>query len=403
MRNAVRRLRQLRLPALAGRRGLPVALAALAVVAAASAGSANRPSTVDGAPAGTTVLPPAAPPTYSYPGSSGSLPGGPTAASNSGSSAGGSPSGNAAPGLAANGIPARALQAYKAAATATKCGLPWSVLAAIGRVESNHGRFGGATLLADGRSDPPIVGVPLDGRPGVALIRDTDHGRYDGDTTYDRAVGPMQFIPGTWALFAADGNHDGKSDPFSIDDAAAAAAGYLCRAGGDLSTLAGQRDAVYSYNRSDSYVQLVLDLAAEYAAGAPVDNSPAPNRTPGPLPPISTPRLPPGSVGPPPAASPPPSHSPPARPAPTTTHPSSHPPTPTTPAPSTHPPTTPAPTTTPPGPTPSCTPGPTPTPTPSGTPTPIPTPTVTPSPTPTPTPTGSPTVTPTPTPPTCPS
>jgi hypothetical protein len=382
MRNAVRRLRQLRRPAMAGRQGLPVALVALAVVAAASTASGDRPSVVETAPAGTTVLPPAAPPTYSYPGSSGSLPGVPTPPSNSGGtstvgSAGGSPSGNAAPELAASGIPARALQAYKTAATAANCGLPWSVLAAIGRVESNHGRFGGSTLLADGRSDPPIVGIPLDGRPGVALIRDTDQGRYDGDTAYDRAVGPMQFIPGTWALFAADGNHDGKSDPFSIDDASAAAAGYLCRAGGDLSTLAGQRDAVYSYNRSDSYVQLVLDLAAEYATGAPVDGSPAPDRAPGPLPPIRPPSLPPATFGPPPAASPLPSHSaspttpaPPAPtttgPAPTTTAPTTTTPAPTpgptttTPAPTT---TTPAPTTTAPTPSPTCTPAPSPTPT----------------------------------------
>ena len=140
--------------------------------------------------------------------------------------------------------------------------MPWTLVAAIGRVESNHGRFGGATLLADGRSNPPIVGIPLDGRPGVALIGDTDGGQYDGDPVHDRAVGPMQFIPGTWALFATDGDHDGKSDPFDIDDAAAAAANYLCRAGGDLSTEAGQRNAVYSYNRSDSYVPLVLALAA---------------------------------------------------------------------------------------------------------------------------------------------
>jgi transglycosylase-like protein with SLT domain len=374
MRKAVRRLRQLRLPAMAARRGLPLALAAFAVIGAAStAASATHQSTVDSAPAGATILPPAVPPTYSYPGSTGSLPGAPSTAGTAGSTsgpAGGTPTGEAAPGLAANGIPARAVQAYQAAATSmASCGIPWSLLAAIGRVESNHGRFAGATLLADGRSDPPIVGIPLDGRPGVAQIGDTDSGRYDGDTTHDRAVGPMQFIPGTWALFATDGDHDGKSDPFDIDDAAAAAAKYLCRAGGDLSTAGGQQDAVYSYNRSDSYVALVLALSAEYAGGAPVDDSPAPNGSPRPLPPISTPTLPPGTVGPPPAATTPPATtSPRPKPRPTTTGPTSTRPVPTTTTPTSSAPTTttPAPTTTPtPTPTPTCTPAPSPTPTPT--------------------------------------
>ena len=369
---------------MAARRGLPLALAAFAVVGAAStAASAGRESTVDTAPAGATILPPAVPPTYSYPGGVGSLPGVPGSTPSAGGStmtlpgqAGGTPSGPAAPELASSGIPARAVQAYQAAATSmASCGIPWTLLAAIGRVESNHGRFAGATLLADGRSDPPIVGIPLDGRPGVAQIGDTDSGRYDGDTTHDRAVGPMQFIPGTWALFATDGDRDGKSDPFDLDDAAAAAAKYLCQAGGDLSTSAGQQDAVYSYNRSDSYVALVLALSAEYAGGAPVDDSPAPDGTPRPLPPITTPTLPPGSVGPPPAATtPPPATSPrpkPTTPAPTTGRPSpsstvpspsSSAPSPTT-SPSPSPTTTPSPTATP---SPTCTPAPTPTATPSG-------------------------------------
>ncbi|HEY6749327.1 MAG TPA: lytic murein transglycosylase [Mycobacteriales bacterium] len=371
---------------MAARRGLPLTLAAFAVIGAAStAASADRQSTLDTAPAGRTILPPAVPPTYSYPGSLPGVPSLPGAPSNTAGStagpAGGTPSGEAAPALAANGIPARAVQAYQAAATSmASCGIPWSLLAAIGRVESNHGRFAGAALLADGRSDPPIVGIPLDGRPGVAQIGDTDSGRYDGDLTHDRAVGPMQFIPGTWALFATDGDRDGKSDPFDIDDAAAAAAKYLCQAGGDLSTAAGQQDAVYSYNRSDSYVSLVLALSAEYAGGAPVDDSPAPNGSPGPLPPIATPTLPPGTVGPPPAATVPPSASPKPKPKPTTASPTPGRPSPTTTAPS---PTSSAPT-----PTTSPTTSPTPTVTPSS-PTPTPSPTCTPAPTPTATPSGS--------------
>jgi outer membrane biosynthesis protein TonB len=384
MRDVVRRLRLLRLPASAGKRGLPLTLAAFAVIAGASTAASTAAgaggSTVNGAPAGATVLPPAVPPTYSYPGSTGSIPGVPTAppTDGTGSTAGpaaGTPGGEAAPQLAANGIPARAVQAYKAAAAGTpsSCGVPWTLVAAIGRVESNHGQFAGATLLADGRSDPPIVGIPLDGRPGVAQIGDTDGGKYDGDTVHDRAVGPMQFIPGTWSLFAADGDHDGKSDPFDIDDAAAAAANYLCRAGGDLSTETGQRNAVYSYNRSDSYVALVLALSAQYAGGAPIDDSPAPNGSPRPLPPMAQPTLPPVTIGPPQATSTTTPKPKPTTPAPTTTRPATPSPSPTrvtpTPSPSTSPsasPTTPSPSPTTPSPSPTCTPAPSPSPSPSG-------------------------------------
>src|SRR5262249_36008144 len=167
-----------------------------------------------------------------------------------------------APELAADGIPQLALTAYRKAELRMAkaqpgCHLRWYLVAAIGRVESDHGRFGGAQLLKDGTSFPKIRGAALDGRPGFALVPDTDHGRYDGDTRFDRAVGPMQFIPGTWAEYAADGNGDGRADPFNVFDAALAAADYLCN-GHDLSTVDGQRAAVHNYNHSDEYVDLVL-------------------------------------------------------------------------------------------------------------------------------------------------
>jgi hypothetical protein len=390
MRDAVRRLFsvrpqprivQLRVPSIiAGRRGLPVLLSAFAVVAAAStAATTTVPTDNTAAPAGTTVLPPAAPPTYSYPGSSGAgagTPGGATPPGGTGLN-GGQAGGTSTSQLAANGIPARAVQAYQRAATSANCGIPWTLIAAIGRVESDHGRFGGATLLADGRSDPAVVGIPLDGRPGVAVIKDTDGGKWDGDTTYDRAVGPMQFIPSSWAIFGVDGDGDGKADPFDIDDAAGSAAEYLCKAGGgDLSSEASQRNAVYSYNRSTAYVDNVMALAALYAGHAPVDNAPAPNGTP--RPPLAVPTLPPATQGDPPAAPgtttrPPP----PSQPTPTAPSPTSHPTSPSSPAPATTPPSSSAPTTTPPSspaptttspsPSPTCTPSPSPSPSSSGT------------------------------------
>ncbi len=176
-------------------------------------------------------------------------------------------------GLAATtGVPARALQAYGWAAAVTGgedpgCRIGWTTLAGIGSVESRHGSYRGASLDADNRAVPPIRGLPLDGRPGLAEVADTDGGRLDGDPQLDRAVGPMQFIPGTWARWGADGDGDGVRDPDDLDDAALAAARYLCASGGDLATAQGWRRAVLTYNRSSAYVDDVLQRAAGYADG----------------------------------------------------------------------------------------------------------------------------------------
>ncbi|TYL54629.1 lytic transglycosylase domain-containing protein [Agromyces mariniharenae] len=174
---------------------------------------------------------------------------------------------------AATGIPERAMNAYIAAHLAVAaelpdCGLDWTTVAAIGSIESNHGRYGGATLGDDGYPTKRIVGVPLDGN-GVAAIADTDGGEFDGDTVWDRAVGPMQFIPSTWARWANDGNADGLADPNQIDDAAQATARYLC-ASGPMTSVEGWRAAVFSYNHLDSYVDKVASVANEYAAASDI-------------------------------------------------------------------------------------------------------------------------------------
>jgi len=170
-------------------------------------------------------------------------------------------------------VPARALRAYGAAelaqrAVAPDCRLSWSTLAAIGRVESDHGRFGRADLDADGVARPLIVGIPLDGSRGVREVRDTDGGVLDGDAVHDRAVGPMQFLPTTWARYGADGNGDGVRDPHQLDDAAVAAAMYLCTGGRDTASGAGWWDGVLTYNRSVSYARLVWAAADRYATAA---------------------------------------------------------------------------------------------------------------------------------------
>lgn len=168
------------------------------------------------------------------------------------------------------GIPSRALQSYAVAESSVSgakpgCRLDWPTLAAIGAVESDHGRFDGRLLRGDGKPSSPVVGIPLDGSPGVQEIRDTDNGRLDGDRRWDRAVGPMQFLPATWAAWGTDGDGDGVSDPQDLDDAAVAAARYLCASGRDLSKADGWVAAVLTYNRLDAYLNTVHDRATRYA------------------------------------------------------------------------------------------------------------------------------------------
>ncbi|KGI82336.1 murein transglycosylase [Actinopolyspora erythraea] len=167
-------------------------------------------------------------------------------------------------------VPARALVSYVNADLAMRrrnpeCGLDWATLAGIGRVESDHGRYGGRRLGADAVPSSPIIGVPLDGGEDVRAITDTDDGALDGDTTYDRAVGPMQFIPSTWAKWSTDGSGDGVGDPHNLDDAAMAAARYLCAGGRDMRSGQGWWAGVMSYNNSVSYARKVFSLAERYA------------------------------------------------------------------------------------------------------------------------------------------
>lgn len=168
----------------------------------------------------------------------------------------------------ATGIPSRALEAYASAtvvadAESPECGLGWNTVAAIGAIETGHGTFGDSAIDGDGWARPAILGPRLDGQ-GFAAIADTDGGVLDGDPSWDRAVGPLQFIPSTWARWGADGNGDGVADPHQIDDAALAAVRYLCHSG-STTTPAQWRRAVHSYNHSDAYVDQVAARANQYA------------------------------------------------------------------------------------------------------------------------------------------
>jgi len=181
----------------------------------------------------------------------------------------------------ANGIPSAALGAYQRAETVINaadqaCNVPWQLIAAVGRVESDHGRANGNTLTDDGVSTPGIFGIALDGTSGTVLIPDTDAGQYDADAAFDRAVGPMQFIPSTWSIVGVDADGDAKRNPQDIDDAALATAVYLCSGNDAVDTLAGQQAAVFRYNHSTQYVDLVLSVMNAYFAG---EYSAVPNGT----------------------------------------------------------------------------------------------------------------------------
>ncbi|MEU7205416.1 NlpC/P60 family protein [Streptomyces sp. NPDC045470] len=138
------------------------------------------------------------------------------------------------PGTAQSGqvgdIPPQMLALYQRAAP-TCPGLDWSVLAAIGKVE-------------------------------------TDHGRHPTMRSSAGAVGPMQFLPSTFQQYARPVPPGGKNPPTPWDptDAVYAAARMLCANGAKARTSDGLYRAVYSYNHADWYVRKVLAQAKAYAA-----------------------------------------------------------------------------------------------------------------------------------------
>jgi hypothetical protein len=212
------------------------------------------------------------------------------------------------------GIPASALAAYKNAADILgreqqACHIDWALIASIGRIESNHAR--GGYVDANGKTLEPILGPELNGSASFAAIPDTDQGVLDGDVVWDRAVGPMQFIPATWKGYASDGNGDGVSDPSNIYDAALATGRYLCSGGFDLANPDQLRGAIYRYNNSDTYVNTVVLWAEAYRKGVlqlPDSNVPigAPNAAAGPPPPeIPPPPIPPVTITGAPTTTPP--------------------------------------------------------------------------------------------------
>ncbi|ATA28008.1 membrane protein [Mycobacterium lepraemurium] len=174
------------------------------------------------------------------------------------------------------GIPRIALAAYrnaeqKMAVAAPGCGVSWNLLAGIGRIESGHA--GGGAVDARGTAITPIYGPSLDGTlPGNEVIIQSAAGNR---VTYARAMGPMQFLPGTWARYASDGKGDGVANPQNLFDSTLAAARYLCSGGLNLRDQSQVLTAILRYNNSMPYAQNVLGWAAGYATGVvPVDLPP---------------------------------------------------------------------------------------------------------------------------------
>jgi membrane-bound lytic murein transglycosylase B len=178
--------------------------------------------------------------------------------------------------LSGRRIPQVAYEAYRRAAAESSsvtrgCAVDWTILAALGKAESDHGRVNGPrTLHADGTVTPPIIGPALDGSGGTRAIADTDDGRLDGDRTWDHAVGPMQFIPSTWRELGRDGNGDGVADPNNLYDAALTAAAHLClREPGNYTDPAQLRRALIAYNSSQRYADDVLRWIETYRTTPP--------------------------------------------------------------------------------------------------------------------------------------
>lgn len=192
-------------------------------------------------------------------------------------------------------IPTVAYEAYLSASAAAPtvapgCSVDWTVLAGIGQMESAHGRVHDGDLAPNGDIRPPIRGAALDGTGGTRRVPDTDDGELDGDTRWDRAMGPLQFIPSSWRTLGRDGNGDGVADPDNLYDAALAAAAHLCvLAPGDYADRSDLRDALIVYNESGRYADEVLEWIERYGTEplSEIVESPEPD-------PMTTPRGSPG-------------------------------------------------------------------------------------------------------------
>lgn len=172
-------------------------------------------------------------------------------------------------------IPAPAIAAYQRAATILEqadpsCGLDWLLIAAVGHVASDHGRTSRPRADAPGQGALGPIVRQKDGSP----VADSDAGQVDGDSRFDRGVGPMAMTPMAWAVAGVDADGDGRRDPLDLDDAALGLGVLLCSDTDDLSEPAGQSAALTRAASDPAWVALVLDVLAAYKAEPPPDADP---------------------------------------------------------------------------------------------------------------------------------
>lgn len=167
--------------------------------------------------------------------------------------------------------PIGASAAYQRAAAiinlTADCHLDWLTLAAIARIESNHGLGEGGTHRLDqnGLVTPSFVGQPLDGKGGRGTVDDTDAGKVDLDPRWDAPVGPFGLMPATWAAVAVDADSDDVRNPQDVDDASLAASVVLCAGGRDLADEKTLRAALTIYHHTTGFAETVLQLTSVYA------------------------------------------------------------------------------------------------------------------------------------------
>ena len=165
-------------------------------------------------------------------------------------------------------IPQPALAAYQRTAGVLaeadrKCHAEWTVLAAIGRVLTDHGERRDHQLDDEGMASPAIVGKALRDRKG-RKVEDTDAGQLDGDRRHDRTVGPMLLDPTTWSSVGVDGDDDGDRDPQDMDDASLSIAVLLCSGSEDLRDPADLRTALERINSDAAFVSAVVAIDSAY-------------------------------------------------------------------------------------------------------------------------------------------
>ncbi|MEU5841834.1 hypothetical protein [Rhodococcus sp. NPDC047139] len=156
-------------------------------------------------------------------------------------------------------IPELVFYAYRAAEMqlaidAPECGLPWNLLAAIGRLNSGHADGGRTDVL--GTLTTPVV-------------------------TPDGLLGPMRLAPAAWERYSADGNADGTADPQNIFDSTLAAGVRMCAEGGNLREPDGEARAAAMFDPSPDYLANVRTWSREYAKTAevaPAELAPVPAR-----------------------------------------------------------------------------------------------------------------------------